>query len=153
MKWMNHAIVTGTLVYGFTGGKVFLALVAVAGSLFPDRIEGKAPEEEEKLNTWRGLHRAASHWFLPYAVVAGTLLVCAVSQREGDIVSGRVLSLVGAFFLGSLFHIGEDALCGRVPSLNPAKKIGTRFFAVGSVEEYLFCFSLAALLVLGMVFL
>ena len=149
MKWMNHALLTGTLVYGFTGGKVFFTLAAVAGSLFPDRIEGRAPEEDGKLKKWRGLHRKASHWFLPYAVVA----VMVLAHRAGHDTYRHVLPLVGWFALGSLFHIGEDAVCGHVPSLNPAKRIGTRFFSVGSVREYLFSFSLAALLVLGMVFL
>lgn len=144
MKWMNHALLTGTLVYGFTGGKAFFTLAAVAGCLFPDRIERKPPEDEGNLKTWRRLHRKASHWFVPYAAMALT----ALTHRPCD----TVFSLLGCFALGCLFHIGEDALCGYVPSLHPGRRIGTRCFAVGSVKEYVFCFCLAALLVLGMVF-
>ena len=59
MKWMNHVLLTGTLVYGFTGGKVFFTLAAVAGSLFPDKIEGRAPEEDEKLKKWHGASERA----------------------------------------------------------------------------------------------
>ena len=147
MKWMNHAIVTGTLVYGFSGGRVFFALAAVAGSLFPDRIEGPPPEEEQTLKTWRQLHRKASHWFVPYAAVA---VMSLMTWRSGH---GTAVFLVGSFSLGCLFHIGEDALCGYVPSLHPGRRIGSRCFAIGSVSEYVFSFSLAALLVLGMVFL
>jgi len=149
MKWMNHALVTGILVYGFSGGKVFFTLAGMAGSLFPDRIEGRPPEEGEKLEPWRRLHRKASHWFVPYAAMAVTALISALTHRAGE----TVFSLVGSFSLGCLFHIGEDALCGYVPSLHPRRKIGARCCAVGSVSEYIFCFCLAALLVLGMVLL
>jgi len=147
MKWMNHAIVTGTLFYGFSGGKVFFTLAAVAGSLFPDKIEGRPPEEEEKLKSWRRLHRKASHWFAPYAALAATSLIAWRSEHATSVF------LVGSFSLGCLFHIGEDALCGYVPSLHTGRSIGTRCFAVGSVTEYVFCFSLTVLLILGMVFL
>ena len=144
---MNHAILTGTLVYGFSGGRAFFTLAAVAGSLFPDRIEGRPPEEGEKLKMWRLLHRKASHWFVPYTAMAVTSLIAWRSDHV------TALFLVGSFSLGCLFHIGEDALCGYVPSLHPGRRIGARCFVVGSVREYIFCFSLTALLILGMVFL
>ena len=50
---------------------------------------------------------------------------------------GTLFSIAGFVFLGALFHIGEDALCGCVPSFNPGKRMGMRLFSVGSVQEQL----------------
>jgi inner membrane protein len=149
MKWLNHEIVTGAFVYGFTGGDLASTLAAMAGGLFPDMLEGRPPEDEKKLRKWQALHRGVSHWFLPYAMVAAIVIVPSVFHLSKG-TPRYVLSLLGYCALGCLFHIAEDVLCGRVPSLDPCTRIGVRFFTVGSPREYLFSFSLAALLFLGM---
>jgi inner membrane protein len=152
MKWLNHEIVTGILVYAFTGGDFAPTLAAMAGGLFPDMFEGRPPEHENKLRKWRALHRGVSHWFVPYAVIAAAMTASSVFHLSKG-TPRCVLSLLGYSALGCLFHITEDALCGHVPSLNPYKRIGLRFFTVGSPKEYLLSFSLAALLLVGMFFL
>lgn len=149
MKWLNHGIVTGALVYGFTGGDFPSTLAAMAGGLFPDMLEGRPPEDEDKLRKWRAIHRGVSHWFVPYAVIAEIIPVSSVSDGFKG-TSQDVLRILGCFALGCLFHITEDALCGHVPLLNPCKRIGVRFLTVGPPKEYLFSFSLAALFLLGM---
>ncbi len=126
MKWLNHEIVTGILVYAYTKGDLASTLAAMAGGLFPDMLEGRPPQDKNKLRKWQAIHRGVSHWFLPYAMVAAIVIA------------------------PSVFHIAEDALCGHVPSLNPCTRIGVRFFTVGSPKEYLFSLTLAALLFLGM---
>ena len=78
MKWLNHAIVTGCLVYGFTGGNFVSTLAAMAGGLFPDTLEGRPPEDKNKLKKWRAMHRGLSHWFVPYAVVAAIMMAPSV---------------------------------------------------------------------------
>ncbi len=148
MKWLNHEIVTGALAYGFTGGNLSSTLAAMAGGLFPDMLEGMPPEDKNKLRKWRAIHRGVSHWFVPYAVVAVTTIASPVFHLFRG-TSRHVLSLLGYSALGCLFHIAEDVLCGHVPSLNPCTRIGVRFLKVGSPKEYLFSFSLAALLILG----
>ena len=59
----------------------------------------------------------------------------ALSARSEN---ARALILAGRFILlGALFHIAEDALCGKVPLLHPKKKVGVRLFRVGSFGEYI----------------
>ena len=149
MKWLNHEIVTGAFVCGFTGGDLSSTLAAMAGGLFPDMLEGRPPEDKNKLRKWQAVHRGVSHWFLPYAMVAAIVIARSVFHPLMG-MSRYVLSLLGYCALGCLFHIAEDALCGHVPSLNPCTRIGVRFFTVGSPKEYLFSLTLAALLFLGM---
>ena len=152
MKWLNHEIVTGILVYAFAGGDFASTLAAMAGGLFPDMLEGRPSEHENELRKWRALHRGVSHWFVPYAVIAATMTVQSVFHLSRG-TPRRVLSLLGYSALGCLFHITEDSLCGRVPSFDPHTRIGLRFFTVGSPKEYRFTFSFAALLLVGMFFL
>ena len=149
MKWLNHEIVTGIVVYGLTGGDFVSTLAAMAGCLFPDMLEGRPPEDENKLRKWHTVHRGISHWFVPYALVAAIMIASSVFHPS-KATPRYVLSFIGYSALGCLFHVAEDALCGHVPSLNPCTRIGTRFFTVGSPKEYLFSFSFAALLLLGM---
>ena len=152
MKWLNHAIVTGSLVHGFTGGDFAATLAATAGGLFPDMLEGRPPEDKNKLKIWHAVHRGISHWFVPYAVVVAIMIASTVFHLSKG-TPRHVLSLLGYSTLGCLFHIAEDALCGHVPSLSPCSRIGVRFFTVGSPKEYFLSFSLAALLLLGMLLL
>ena len=60
----------------------------------------------------------------------------AFGEELGE--DARSLILAGRFILlGALFHIAEDALCGKVPFLHPKKKVGVRLFRVGSFGEYI----------------
>lgn len=151
MKWINHEIVTGAIMFGATGGDIPCTIAAVAGGIFPDMTEGKPPEDMEKMKRWKKIHRKWSHWFVPYIVLAiiafFTSIFTGVARTPAgidivdSIIKGNlmaVLPLIGWFALGCVFHIAEDSLCGYVPSLNPRKKTGVRFFYVGSLREYIF---------------
>lgn len=140
MKWVSHEIVTGMAVYAWTGSLVPTAC-AMAGAVLPDWIEGKGGGMRLP---WRGLlaHRGWSHWPLLY--VLGLLALAAWGDEMGE--SAAELAGAGRFLLiGALFHIAEDALCGKVPLLHPAKKVGLRLFRVGSFTEYI----VALILVVG----
>ncbi len=133
MKWVSHEIVTGMAVYTWTGSLVSTAC-AMAGAVLPDWIEGKGGGVRLP---WRGLlaHRGWSHWPLLY--VLGLLALEAVEETHGESAAGFILA--GRFVLvGALFHIAEDALCGKTPLFHPAKKVGVRLFRVGSFAEYIF---------------
>ena len=132
MKWVSHEVVTGMAVYTLTGSLVPTAC-AMAGAVLPDWIEGKGGGVRLP---WAGLlaHRGWSHWPLLY--VLGFLALGAVGEELGE--DARSLILAGRFILlGALFHIAEDALCGKVPLLHPKKKVGVRLFRVGSFGEYI----------------
>lgn len=62
MKWINHKIITFSLVYGATGDLIGSA-IAGGASIFPDLIEGKDFQSER----WKKRHRTFSHWFLFWA--------------------------------------------------------------------------------------
>jgi hypothetical protein len=99
MKWLNHEIVTGTLVYGFTVGGLSSTLTAMVGGLFPDMIEGRRPKDGDKLRRWRAVHRGVSHWFLPYAVIAAIMVASPLFHPlEG--ASRHFLSVLGYSVLG-----------------------------------------------------
>lgn len=132
MKWVSHEIVTGMAVYTLTGALVPTAC-AMAGAVLPDWIEGKGGGVRLP---WSGLlaHRGWSHWPLLY--VLGLLALEAAGEDIGENAAGIVEA--GHFILvGALFHIAEDALCGKVPFLHPKKKVGVRLFRVGSFGEYI----------------
>jgi inner membrane protein len=150
MRWISHELVTGVLVYAFTGGNAICAAAACAGSLVPDAIEGRVPRDPRGKMRWERSHRAISHWFVPYCLGAGSgFAAWLVTEHSAITPAGMVLALIcgrnrgtlfliaGFVFLGALFHIGEDALCGCVPSFNPGKRMGVRLFSVGSVREQL----------------
>lgn len=153
MKWISHKLVSGSLVFMATGD-VPCTIAAMLGSIFPDLIEGR-PETDG----WRSRHRRNSHWFVPYAVVAAIMFVQVwsvgvVTFRGAGIMEifsllqGSHTAFYGlcAFFaVGALCHIGEDAICGRVPSFNPKKRIGARFFKVGSAAEYMISLTTACM--------
>jgi inner membrane protein len=106
-------------------------------------------EDYEESMEWRKRHRRLTHWFVPYAVLALACFViakvlhappvdvAALVQVVAETTYSPLFPLFGFVFLGGLFHILEDAICGKVPSLNPRKRIGVRLFKVGSFGEYL----------------
>lgn len=132
MKWVNHEIVTGVIVYTATQD-LLLACYSMAGSILPDKVEG-SPRRGNYWK-WRKRHRGWSHWPVLYILLLGLL------QKLLDAVPEAFCALItiGVYLcIGALLHIAEDAFCGKVPFLTPRKKIGVKLFTVGSVAEYLF---------------
>ena len=141
MKWVSHEIVTGVAVYAWTGSLVPMAC-AMAGAVLPDWIEGKGGGMRLP---WRGMlaHRGWSHWPLVYVL---GLLALEAATKDGAAGAAGLVEAARFVLVGALFHIAEDALCGKVPLLHPGKKVGVRLFRVGSFAEYIFA------LVLGLAF-
>ena len=134
MKWQNHQIATGFIVYAATNDALFVA-ASIAGAVLPDRVEGQPPKDSNAYWKWRKNHRTWSHYpplyflFLALAQVAKMYLQSPVA----DII----LNLTGYVLIGALLHIVEDGICGKVPILSTKKKHGIKLFKVGSVGEYL----------------
>ena len=133
MKWISHEIVTGVAVYAWTGSLVPTAC-AMAGAVLPDWIEGKGGGMRLP---WRGMlaHRGWSHWPLVYVLA---LLALEAAAKDGAAGAAGLVEAARFVLVGALFHIAEDALCGKVPLLHPGKKVGVRLFRVGSFAEYIF---------------
>lgn len=133
MKWISHEIVTGVAVYAWTGSLVPTAC-AMAGAVLPDWIEGKGGGMRLP---WRGMlaHRGWSHWPLVYVL---GLLALEAAAKDGAASAAGLVETARFVLVGALFHIAEDALCGKVPLLHPRKKVGVRLFRVGSFAEYIF---------------
>ncbi len=133
MKWVSHEIVTGVAVYAWTGSLVPMAC-AMAGAVLPDWIEGKGGGMRLP---WRGMlaHRGWSHWPLVYVL---GLLALEAAAKDGAAGAAGLVEAARFVLVGALFHIAEDALCGKVPLLHPRKKVGVRLFRVGSFAEYIF---------------
>lgn len=133
MKWVSHEIVTGVAVYAWTGSLVPTAC-AMAGAVLPDWIEGKGGGMRLP---WRGMlaHRGWSHWPLVYVL---GLLALEAAAKDGAAGAAGLVEAARFVLVGALFHIAEDALCGKVPLLHPRKKVGVRLFRVGSFAEYIF---------------
>lgn len=132
MKWVNHEVVTGVIVYAATQD-LMSAFYSMAGAILPDKIEGN-PRSSDYWS-WRSRHRGWSHWPMLYLLLLGLQLQLMQAEPEafGD------LGTIGVYFcIGALLHIAEDAVCGKVPFITPWQKIGIKLFTVGSVTEYLF---------------
>lgn len=136
MKWVNHQIVTGVAMYAITDD-LLLTGAAVLGAVIPDKIEGN-PWQKRRFWRWNMTHRGWSHCPTVYLAIIGIIYFCVA---QGTLVSYTSLWLrdMGiAFFMGAIFHIIEDAFCGKVPLLTPSMKVGVRVFKVGSIWEYVF---------------
>ena len=135
MKWVNHEIVTGVIVYGATGD--FLATAfSMGGAIFPDKVEGKPGANYW---SWRARHRGWSHWPVLYIAILAIMQMGLLPQGA-DVERGATFICIGA-----LLHIVEDAFCGKVPLLLPWQKVGIKLFTVGSVTEYLFSMAVVIL--------
>lgn len=151
MKWFNHKLITGFLVYA-VAGDIPGAVVSAAGSVFPDAVEfGYSPSG----------HRRLSHWWVIYCV-AMLAVYAILKYRFGGVaditlaiknLSGgeNIMFTVAFYFLiGCILHIAQDALCGQVPLFNPFKKtLGVRLFRVGSFTEY----AITAVVIIVIVFI
>ena len=151
MKWINHQVVTGVIVYAVTED-LLLTSFSMAGAIFPDKVEGN-PRGGLSSWGWRSRHRGWSHWPLLYLAFIGLLAKWqGASSLPGFFGSSAFLSLeetplnLGiALCIGALLHIAEDAVCGKVPLLTPNRKVGIRLFTVGSITEYLFALGVVLL--------
>ena len=144
MKWVNHQVVTGVLVYSVTED-LLLTVYSMAGAILPDKLEGN-PQAGDYWR-WRSRHRGWLHWPLLYFALLGLSLRFAHGAYGA---AGGELAVIGVYFsIGALLHIAEDAVCGRVPLLTPGDKHGVKLFAVGSYLEYLFSIGVVLLCYLG----
>lgn len=160
MKWLNHKLLTGTIVFSVTNDPM-AALAVASGSVIPDAVEGFPTT----LNyySWRSKHRQLSHWIVPYLIIFlffGTYTffyptltslydLWDLSQKPFLHSIPLFVWLVAMLSLGACFHIVEDALCGTVPGLILKKRVGLKLFTVGSWKEYLYVWSFS----IGLLFL
>ena len=134
MKWINHQIVTGFIVFAATDNALFVAS-SIVGAVIPDKVEGSPPKESKAYWKWRSNHRTWSHYPVIYLALIGLLMFASDSFKDPTI---SLIAEMGIYVLiGALLHIAEDGICGRVPILTPKGKHGIKLFKVGSVGEYL----------------
>lgn len=132
MKWVNHEIVTGVIVYAITENPL-ASLYSMAGAVLPDKMEGNPGSGNYW--SWRSRHRGWSHWPMLYVLLLGLQL----RVMKDGMLAFNDMGTIGVFLcVGALLHIIEDAVCGKVPFITPWQKIGIKLFQVGSVTEYLF---------------
>ena len=134
MKWINHQIVTGFIIFAATDEALFVAS-SIVGAVIPDKVEGNPPKESKAYWQWRKNHRTWSHYPVIY------LALIALLMFGKDYFSDPTISLVAEMLIfvliGSLLHIVEDGICGRVPIFTPNSKHGIKLFSVGSIGEYI----------------
>ena len=63
MKWVNHQVLTGVIVYAATDD-MLLTIYSMAGAIFPDKVEGSP--RAGNYWSWRSRHRGWSHWPMLY---------------------------------------------------------------------------------------
>ncbi len=133
MKWINHRIVSGAVVFAITDD-LLLAVCAAAGAVVPDKVEGYPMKN---YNKWKKRHRGVSH--VPLIYLGGMFLIYALWEANISPVDISLPAAMGmAFLAGAALHIFEDALCGKVPIIFPKSRHGIRLFTVGSAGEYVF---------------
>ena len=141
MKWINHQITTGFIVYAATNDALAVA-ASIAGAVIPDKIEGSPPQESKAYWNWRKKHRTWSHYpplyFLFLALAQG-----AIFYFQNPIAE-IILNIFSYILIGALLHIAEDGICGKVPILSTKKKHGLKLFKVGSAGEYFWAFLIVA---------
>ena len=135
MKWINHQIVTGFIIFAATDNALFVAS-SIVGAVIPDKVEGSPPKESKAYWKWRSNHRTWSHYPMIYLALIGLLMFASDSVKDPTV---SLIADMGIYVLiGALLHIAEDGICGRVPILTPKSKHGIKLFQVGSVSEYVF---------------
>ena len=142
MKWINHQIVTGFIVYAATDNALFVAS-SIIGAVIPDRVEGSPPTESAAYWKWRKNHRTWSHYPPLYLGLMAAAQI-AIEYFQNPKIE-LALSLLIYALVGALLHIVEDGICGKVPVFTPRRKHGIKLFTVGSWREYFF----AGLIVVG----
>ena len=142
MKWINHQVVTGFIVYAATDDALFVAS-SIIGAVIPDRVEGSPPQESRAYWKWRKNHRTWSHY--PPLYIALIAAAQFAMTYFPDPKVELILNLLIYALVGALLHIVEDGICGKVPIFLPRRKHGIKLFKVGSWQEYFF----AALIIGG----
>ncbi len=135
MKWINHQVVTGFIIFAATDNALMVAS-GIVGAVIPDRVEGSPPKESKAYWKWRKNHRTWSHYPPIYL-----LLIAAAQFAKNlylDPTAELILNLITYALIGALLHIAEDGICGKVPIFTPHKKHGIKLFKVGTLGEY-FC--------------
>lgn len=159
MKWINHKLLTGSIVYAITGNSV-MAIFSAVGSIIPDAVEGFPTQSN--YYQWRQSHRQKSHWFVPYLLTfflfqsynflhplpASFYQLWSMAQRSFLNNLPIYSWLIAALALGACLHIVEDAFCGKIPGLILKERIGIKLFYVGSLKEYVYVLPISALLLL-----
>ena len=82
-------------------------------------------------------------WKIVLLVIAVLLVVNRQGLAAADMWDMSSIALW--MMVGSLLHILEDALCGKVPLLRLSRKIGIKLFTVGSFTEYFFSIAVVLL--------
>lgn len=147
MKWINHQIVTGFIVYAATDNALFVAS-SIVGAVIPDRVEGDPPKDSAKYWQWRRRHRTWSHYPIIYLALIGLLLLAkdySQTLNLNFITTTPFIDVIIFALIGALLHIVEDSICGKVPIFTPTSKHGIKLFTVGSWKEY--CFSAVIVLI------
>ena len=130
MKWVNHKLITGSIVY-ITTNDLLLTTSAMIGSIIPDAAEFPPWPYNDKRDYLKQ-HRKITHWIIPYL----SLLTYILYLRNVEGIT--FINTIGlGIILGAIFHIIEDGICGTIPSLDPRKRIGVLLFKTGAVIEYL----------------
>ena len=141
MKWINHQITTGFIVYAATNDALAVA-ASIAGAVIPDKVEGAPPKESSAYWQWRKKHRTLSHYpplyFLLLALAQGAIFYLQNPVAE------ILLNIASYILIGALLHIAEDGICGKVPLFSTKKKHGLKLFKVGSAGEYFWTFLIVA---------
>lgn len=140
MKWVNHEIVTGVIVYTVVQDPL-LSVYSMAGAIVPDKVEGNP--RGANYWRWRKRHRGWSHWLIGYLLL---FIFLQQVMASGKLPALADLIVIGSYLcIGAMLHIAEDAICGKVPFFTPWHKIGIKLFKVGSATEYF----VAILIVVG----
>ncbi len=135
MKWINHQIATGFIVYAATDDALFVAS-SIMGAVIPDKVEGSPPRENKAYWNWRRNHRTWSHYPPIYFALIAALQFAKNYYPNPTL--GIFLNVLTYVLIGALLHIAEDGICGKVPIFKPRKKYGVKLFKVGSWQEYFF---------------
>ena len=141
MKWINHQVLTGFIVYAATDNALFVAS-SIVGAVIPDRVEGTPPKDNSGYWAWRRRHRTWSHYPVIYLALIGLLLFAKdyIQPMNVNYIPTLTLFIDVTIWamVGALLHIVEDGICGKVPIFTPHSKHGFKLFTVGSWQEYLF---------------
>ena len=107
MKWVNHQVLTGVIVYAATDD-MLLTIYSMAGAIFPDKVEGSP--RAGNYWSWRSRHRGWSHWPLLYL----GLIFFLSRLEEGQLTPYHKVG-IRLFKVGSvpeyLFTIAAVLLC------------------------------------------
>ena len=148
MKWINHEIVTGVIIYTATDDPFFV-ICSMIGAIIPDKVEGQPPKESKAYWKWRSKHRTYSHLPAIYLLIFAMFTLLTLPEIQSRIAffefargnpAGfelliKCINAVRYISVGCLLHIAEDGICGKVPIIFPKKKYGIKLFKVGSTRE------------------